>query len=108
MSECEADFGYEFRKRKRSREPGRKTWGLEFADDILLLKNNIPLVNDQLNSLQREALKVGLDVNVEKTECMALIIDTNEAICLNGKLLRKVKNFKYLGSSISDFESRRD
>lgn len=84
---------------------------LDFADDIVLLENSIAIANEQLNILKTEARKVGLEINEEKTEVMIFNLNTTEQVYLDGKPLKLVKNFKYLGSQMEsskvDFEHRR-
>ena len=107
-----------YRTRRSSRVPAKHINDLDFADDIVLLENTIKLANEQLERLRVEAAKVGLVINENKTEVMAFNCDhpsigpgKKEEVYLKGNELKRVEDFKYLGSmmksSTTDFECRR-
>ena len=50
--------------------------------------------------MRREALAVGLEINLEKTECMLFNLPQETEIFLEGRRLIKASSFKYLGSRI--------
>ena len=111
MRNSAKDFGFVYELAKpSSRYPAKKINDLDFADDIALLENNTQRASEQINTLSEEATKVGLNINIDKTEVMLFNIK-NEAVKLNGQELKTVQDFKYLGahmeSTLSDVNSRR-
>ncbi|KAI5739477.1 hypothetical protein M8J77_019725 [Diaphorina citri] len=72
---------------------------LMFADDCALVAETPELLQDILNIFVFEAQKLGLRVNEEKTEVM-FISTPEENISINGKVIKTVQNFKYLGTVI--------
>ena len=112
MSNSEEEFGFIYAKRTSSRHPDQKLNDLDFADDIALLENSIKQANEQLDKLAAVAKEVGLEINVEKTEYMAFNIREDEGnVVLDKQELKKVDDFRYLGSMMrsteTDFERRR-
>ena len=109
MSKSEEDFGFIYEMgstRESSRHQQKKINDLDFADDIALLENSIQLANKQLEKLAEEARKVGLEINVEKTEFMAYNINEKEGeVALGKHKLKKVEDFRYLGSMMQSTES---
>lgn len=59
---------------------------MDFADDIVLFENTLDRAQEQLTTTAKWARRVGLQVNIGKTEW--------------------TKNFKYLGSHIASTESK--
>jgi hypothetical protein len=98
----------------RSRPAGLDTYltDLDFADDIMLAAESATCAQEMLSSVAYWAGKVGLNVNLSKTEYM-LVGNWPESpsIWLNSGLLKQVKDFKYLGSWLldctKDFEARK-
>lgn len=79
---------------------------IAYADDIALLGDNIEMIKSLGKKLIKAAEKVGLTVNDDKTEY--LIVSRNnrnygleQHIELEGHKFRKVSQFKYLGSIIT-------
>jgi hypothetical protein len=104
--------GFTFKLRKSSRYPERKLGDLEYAYDIALLADSTEQLNSQLEALRREASKVGLKINEEKTEAMLFNQPYNAQALIEGIALKTVDEFKYLGSHMSssenDFEHRKN
>ena len=72
----------------------------------------LSLANKQLEALSHEANRVGLVVNIDKTEYMAFNQpDLASTVSLNGQQLKRVNDFKYLGTKVAssegDFKHRR-
>ena len=118
LTRSEGQYGFVYRTRRGTRDPARRINDLDFADDIVLLENTIKLANEQLERLRVEAAGVGLVINDNKTEVMTYNCDHTPMepglkgeVYLNGKELKRVQDFRYLGSmmksSTSDFECRR-
>jgi hypothetical protein len=83
---------------------------LAYADDIVLIAPSWYALQELIDTLQFEASKIDMIVNVNKTCCMVFNPkDKNKIIAcmfkqflLDGKELIFVKSFKYLGHILSD------
>ena len=106
-------FGYLTHKGSNTNTSGRsmrsttrnidiKINDLAFADDIALLENDSTQSQLQLDSLKTAASKVGLEINVKKTEQLRLNQSTTSAqtppLLIDGQSIAIVEEFKYLGS----------
>jgi hypothetical protein len=83
----------------RSRpKPSSYLTDLDFADDIMLVSDNIKNAQSMLSSIEYHAQLVGLSINLKKTEYI-LIGEFKESVdlSLNSGLIKQVKDFKYLG-----------
>lgn len=74
---------------------------LMFADDCALIAKSPEALQQLLDTFATEAMKFGLRVNEDKTEIM-YINTTPIDILMNGKIVKQVGNFKYLGSNIQN------
>jgi hypothetical protein len=81
--------------------PGIRISDLDYADDIALLSTSESEAQRMLSNVAAEALKVGLAINVSKTEFIATNFDTPVSISLNNVPLNKVIDYRYLGSYLS-------
>ena len=105
--------GFTTKLRNGPRSPAEALFDLAFADDIALLEGNLERAQTQLTILAKWAKRVGLEVNIKKTEAFSNIIHNshNEPIDshrykeLEGQTIEWSKNFKYLGSHIASTES---
>jgi hypothetical protein len=81
---------------------------LAFADDIALLENTNSQAQSQLDSLRHNALTVGLEINVKKTEQMRLNQPATSSppppLIIDGQSIEIVDEFKYLGSYMGSTE----
>jgi hypothetical protein len=90
--------------------PNRFLTDLEFADDITLLSTNLENIQQLLYAVEREALKVGLRINRDKTEYLVigkLITSRKNQLLysLNSSIpLQQVDDFKFLGSLLIDLK----
>ena len=99
----------------RSRGKSKYICELAFADDILLMSDCHLKAQTMLMSIEGVAKKVGLMINVSKAEYILVgkLWESTEGfeIRLESGVLRKVNDFKYLGSWLlncsKDFEVRR-
>jgi hypothetical protein len=105
LGKSERQFGFEYKPKRSIRNPAKRISDLDFADDIVLLENNIKLANEQLEQLRVEAAKVGLIINEKKTEVMTFNCDHKSwkpgkkgEVYLNDIELKRVDDFKYLGN----------
>ena len=80
--------------------PTEATTGSDYADDPVLLKKNLLNPNLCYHSLEQAASCFGLYLSSEKTEIICLNQD-GVISSLNGKPLKLVDKFIYLGGDIS-------
>ena len=71
----------------------------DYTDDIAFLANTPAQAESLLHSLERAAGGIGLHVNADKTEFMCFN-QKGDIITLNGRSLKLVDKFIYLGRSI--------
>ena len=80
---------------------GQLLSNLTYADDIAL-KNRIQQDLQQcIDSLVKHSAEVGLYINVSKTECMTTDPNTDLVLNINGKRIKQVNEFVYLGHKLS-------
>lgn len=96
------NYGFITHHRRSTRVTEQKVNDLDFADDIALCENSIHSGQGQLNALAREGKKVGLEINISKTEYCTYNIDDDTPLTLDGVALRTNDIFKYLGSMMLD------
>lgn len=108
--------GFQLHPRKSSRHPAVYLTDADFADDIALISNSIENAQILLNSLESAANCVGLYLNDSKTEYMSFTksndsIDNMIIKTVKGYILKRVDDYKYLGSFASssekDFKARK-
>ena len=78
---------------------------LDFSDDICLISHKLEDMQLKSNELAEEASKIGLHVNIEKTEMVKIPGQQEQqqqqtAISINGKNLKETASFTYLGSIV--------
>ena len=77
-------------------------WDMLFADDIVLSRQNFRELEDDLEMWENALERRGLKVSRSKTEYLkAGDVDDGEDLKLQGEKLKRTKNFKYLGSTVS-------
>ena len=73
-----------------------------FANDIVLSRQNCRELEDDLEMWRNALERRGLKVSRSKTEYLkAGDVDDGEELKLQGEKLKRAKNFKYLGSTVS-------
>ena len=101
----EERLGFTLVKRQSKRVKPTVVTDCDFADDIVLLSNEVDQAQILLNNVQVETMKVGLHINVDKRKFLALnqqnmpILTTTD-----GRNLECVSDYKYLGSWIGSTE----
>jgi hypothetical protein len=70
---------------------------LAYADDVNLLGDNIDTIKKNTQTLTDASKEVGLEVNTEKTKYMQ-----NHDIKIGNRCFENVKQFRYLGTTITD------
>ena len=98
------DMGFTLDERRSSRNPAIHLTDADFADDLALLSDTIEKAQLLLLRVENAAQIVGLQRNVTKTEFMLYHQPPGDIISLNGGKLKKVEDFKYLGSWIRNSE----
>jgi hypothetical protein len=81
-----------------------------YADDIVLLSNDIDELKDILNIYDKTFSRFGLKISTSKTETMAFNVSeeikTKESLVAIGNVaLKNVRTFKYLGHIITNNEN---
>lgn len=80
---------------------------LAYADDIVLMADNVKDLEAMFQLLEQHALDIGLEINYGqgKTECMKFGTPHRNYVItsLSGQKIRFVKSYKYLGVTLPDF-----
>ena len=93
---------------RRSMMPGRGIgWigdsqldDLDYADDLALLAPELEDLQEKTSRLNEEAKKMGLKINMKKTEIMRMNMGNEDPIQVEGQGLKNVEKFTYLGNII--------
>ena len=70
---------------------------LRFADDIVLISDNAENLQEMLNDLNKESLKVGLKMNRSKTKVMYNDRAQRRVIRIDNETLEEVEEYNYFG-----------
>ncbi|VDO36830.1 unnamed protein product [Heligmosomoides polygyrus] len=76
---------------------GKRISNLRFADDIVLISTSTAEVEEMLNELNVAGMKIGLAMNMSKTQFMVNQWSDTGLVRLNGVALQQVDS--YLGRS---------
>ena len=77
-------------------------WDMLFADDTVLSRQNHRELEDDLEIWSNALERTGLKMSRSKTEYLkAGDVDDGEELKLQGEKVKRAKNFKYLGSTVS-------
>ena len=99
--------GFQIQPRRSSRNPAIYLTDTDFADDISLISNCLENAQALLISLESAANCVGLYLNETKTEYVFNSKTNDEPFVmktLSNSVLKRVDDYKYLGSFISSSE----
>ena len=96
--------GFTLAKARSRSYPARTITDADYADDIALLANTPTQAQSQLLSLEQVAGGIDLHVNTDKTESMCFN-QRGDISTLNGRSLKLLDKFIYLGSSVSSTEN---
>jgi hypothetical protein len=77
-------------------------WCLLYADDVFLACETRGELQFQTEQWKTQLENFGMRLNIEKTEYLECGPQTNGTIVIDGKDLKKVDNFKYLGTVINN------
>jgi hypothetical protein len=75
---------------------------LDYAEDICLLSHSQAHMQSKLNNLCYESKKAGLEINFSKTEELRVNTKSQRSVMLANKAIRRVHDFTYLGSTVSE------
>ena len=76
----EEELGFEISKRRSSRHPAIHLSDLSYADDIAFISKEVEQAQIMLNSIEKEAIKIGLHINANKTEVMSFNVKSGTRI----------------------------
>ena len=72
---------------------------LDYADDICLINSSVAEMQDKTTAVNKQASKLGLIINKNKTEVMRNLTDKTP-ITFDGENLKEADKFTYLGSTV--------
>ena len=105
ISGHKVDLGFTLTPRRSSRYPAVALTDLDFADDISLLSNSTSQAQELLSRVEMECNRVGLSLNARKTEVITYNVPDHVPLTtLEGRPLKEVNDFKYLGSWVDSSE----
>lgn len=78
---------------------GERLNNLRFADDIVLMSDNLGEAKEMLEELQQAIHKVGLKINYNKTKMMTDLVPS-EPITIENEKIEIVDKYIYLGHEI--------
>lgn len=81
---------------------GENLTHLRFADDLIIFSSSKEELQTMISSLEIESRKVGLIMNVEKTQAMTNGLQ--EQIIINNKIINYTDEYVYLGQIISPID----
>jgi hypothetical protein len=77
---------------------------LRYADDTILIASTEEDLQRMIDTVSRESIKMGLSLNVKKSECMSITKNKSPPTCnvnINGESIKQVVRFNYLGFTIT-------
>lgn len=80
---------------------GERFTNLRFADDVVLVSEKCEELEEMINELNRESLKVGLKMNREKTKVLFNPFVEEKTIMIGDLQLESVEEIKYLGKILN-------
>ena len=95
-------LGLLIKERNGSRQPAQYLTDLDFADDLAITAESVSNAESLLQSLEEAASAVGLICNETKTEFITTSATPPPLKARSGRLIKRVEDFKYLGSFIMD------
>ena len=74
---------------------------LRFADDVALITTSVKDMEVQLNELNQESKKIGLNIHKGKTKYMTNF-QSDDTIVIENEIIEKVDRYKIPGSNCDD------
>jgi len=96
--------GFTLHPRRSTRHPEITITDADFADDIALLSDTCEKAQLLLQRVESAAEIIGLHINEKKTEYVVYNQKESDIVSQNGNYLKRVEDFKYLGSWINTSE----
>ena len=86
---------------------GRTITNLRYADDIVLIANTLPKLQELVDRVRAESEKAGLFLKAKKTKVMKVLRQAAEGeehrnIRINGDKIESAKQFTYLGAVLTN------
>ena len=105
IRENDYNIGFKIQKRICSREPAVVITDLSYADDIVLISQELYRAQELLHRVEIEAGKIGLTLKTRTTEVIGYNLQQSPFIkTINGETIKEVSNYKYLGEWIASSE----
>ena len=100
------ELGFTLQQQRSRRHPAINITDIDYADDLAISTDTIEDAMKLLHKIEEVASQIGLYINSKKTEYIIINIenDTWEIRDSNGNLIKRVNDFKYLGSYIASTE----
>jgi hypothetical protein len=80
---------------------GEKLNNLRFADDIVLMSNDVAEMQEMLNELNQQSMELGLSMNMKKTKVMFNEYTAQHEVKVNNHAVEHVQEYTYLGQLVS-------
>uniref|UniRef100_A0A7I4YM96 Reverse transcriptase domain-containing protein n=1 Tax=Haemonchus contortus TaxID=6289 RepID=A0A7I4YM96_HAECO len=80
---------------------GKKVNNLRFADDIVLISSSTAEMEKMVNELNAVSRRIGLEMNMSKTQLMVNKWCDTGTVRLEGKALQRVESYVYLGRELN-------
>ena len=92
-------------ERRRKRYPSIQITDVDYADDLAIVTDNTNEAIILVHKIEHAAKEIGLSINTGKMKFISINQGINEVIkILNGKNIKEISDFKYLGSYIHSTE----
>ena len=75
---------------------------LDFADDVALLSSSRNQMQEKTSRMDREAKRVSLKINLDKTNVIRINAKNQAPISIVGKNIKEVEEFTYLGAKVNE------
>uniref|UniRef100_A0A7I4Y7G6 Reverse transcriptase domain-containing protein n=1 Tax=Haemonchus contortus TaxID=6289 RepID=A0A7I4Y7G6_HAECO len=80
---------------------GRNVNNLRFADDIVLISSSTPEMEKMVSELNAVSRRIGLEMNMSKTQLMVNQWCDTGTVRLDGKAQQRVESYVYLGRELN-------
>ncbi|XGW22067.1 hypothetical protein V3C99_004770 [Haemonchus contortus] len=80
---------------------GKNVNNLRFADDIVLISSSTAEMEKMVNELNAVSRRIGLEMNMSKTQLMVNQWCDTGTVSLDGKALQRVESYVYLGRELN-------